>query len=190
VNWQIIFSENKWVLPLAYLFGVLGGHILIGQTLSIMWELLRLEARMRNFPTPIPSASNPFVRYTWQVAAVGVIERTPYIMTLQIGRPEFIAVWLTLKTLVQARRWNEEDINPGRAVYNNFLAGSGLSIMYAFVASAVIQWAAGPSIQRDYVSAITAPVMLILANALLLFYLQRQRQQIEIEIRQKEQKPE
>ncbi len=184
---QTIISSNQWVVLLAYLFGVLGGHFLIAWTLSIMWELLVLEAQSHNW-SPSNAARDPFVRYRWQIASVGLIERTLYIATIQIGRPEFIAVWLTLKTVVQARRWTEEDINPGRAVYNNFLVGNGLSILYSLVAAGVIQWTTGSAFQRDYVLALSVPIILAFSNGILALWLTRRRNKMRSDLAAKNQR--
>ncbi len=182
---ESLTSIDTWVPPLGYLFGIVGAHYLIGPTLSVMWELLQLEAKVRKLsPTAARGLGrDPFIRYLWQIASVGFIERTLYMASLQAQRPEFIAVWLTLKTLVRARGWKEEDVNPGRAVYNNFLLGNGLSILYSFVAVGAIQWATASPEGRDYMSAVSVPVALILFNIGLIVWLKRHRRKLLSELK-------
>jgi len=170
--------DNYWAIPAAYAFGLVVGHFMIGRTLSAMWKLLRLEADARGFDAPPSSVNNPFVRYEWQIAVVGLVERALYIASLQLGRPEFIAVWLTLKTVVHAREWSEDAFNPGRAVYNNFLAGNGLSILYSLMAAAIIQWTTGPVLGRSTLSAVLAPIALVLANLAMHLFLSRTRTRV------------
>ncbi len=178
---QLIPSSDHWVLLVAYLFGIVVAHFLIGPTISIMWELLKLEAKDRKLPSPAApdTQPDPFIRYTWQVASVGFVERALYMASLQIQRPEFIAVWLTLKTIAKAKRWTEDGVNPGRVVYNNFLVGNGLSILYPLVAVGGIQWAIGPSCDLDYVLAVGAPLAIALINIVFILWLRQQRSKLK-----------
>lgn len=67
---------------------------------------------------------------TMSSAWLGIVERTIYVASWLTGYPEFIVVWLTLKTVSTWNKWNEED-KIGRAKYNNFLTGMGLSLLFA-----------------------------------------------------------
>ena len=61
----------------------------------------------------------------YRAAAIGCIERALYVAALQIGTPQFIGLWLILKTAAQWHRWKER-----RWVFNIFVIGNGLSIGY------------------------------------------------------------
>jgi len=77
----------------------------------------------------------------WQVSIVGIIERFLYLTSILVLKPEFIALWLTIKTVYLSL--SEKNVS-GRRIYNNFLIGNGLSIFYAFAGAGIIQWATGP----------------------------------------------
>jgi hypothetical protein len=77
----------------------------------------------------------------WQASAVGFVERTLYTASWNVGKPEFIAVWLALKVASQWGRWSNGGKGvPGRSIFNVFLVGSGLSILYAVVGAMIIKW--------------------------------------------------
>jgi hypothetical protein len=62
-----------------------------------------------------------------------------------MGYPGFIAVWLGLKVVPQWKRWNENTKMAGkelegRAVFNIFLIGNGLSVVFAGLGAKCIQW--------------------------------------------------
>jgi len=83
--------------------------------------------------------------YLWQAAFVGCFERILYVVSLQLDRAEFIGIWLILKTAAKWRRWgadrNEKgDVISGRAIYNIFLLGNGLSLIYAVTGYKIIEW--------------------------------------------------
>ncbi len=76
----------------------------------------------------------------WHPAALGYVERTLYTLSWHVGAPQFIVVWLGLKTAVQWHRWQQAGGQlPGRHVYNVFLVGSALSLLYASGGAAVAQ---------------------------------------------------
>jgi hypothetical protein len=84
-------------------------------------------------------------RYEWQGVVVGIAERDLYIPALAMGRPEFLLLWLTLKTVARARRWTDDELVPGRAVFNNFLIGNSLSIALSLVGAGMVNRLSGPS---------------------------------------------
>jgi len=106
-------------------------------------------------------------RYDWQVGTLGMVERALYLAALHMQRMEFIALWITLKTLVQAPRWKEDAVYPGRAIYGNFLIGNGLSILCAVVAAVATYWAVGPSWDRNIGLAVTVPSLVAFVYLLL-----------------------
>lgn len=106
--------------------------------MRLMWSILRSQ-------TPTRSTNDGSLHPNeWQTITIGIIERSLYFTAILIGKPEFIAVWLTLKTVSQSKRWSENHF--GRAIYNNFLVGNSLSIMYAFAGAGIIQWTVGSAL--------------------------------------------
>lgn len=74
-----------------------------------------------------------------------------YVVSFQVTAIEFIGVWLALKVAGQWRQWNEgqtldNDIKiTGREIFNTFLIGNALSIIYAIVGAKIIEWYIKPS---------------------------------------------
>jgi hypothetical protein len=104
-------------------------HLLIFGTSRLLRSLLRLHGDDSHADM-------------WAPALVGISESVMYPMTLFLGKPEFIGVWLAVKVAGQWVRWKgdagqspttvEPDIdklNEGRRRFNGFLVGSSLSIM-------------------------------------------------------------
>jgi hypothetical protein len=61
---------------------------------------------------------------------------------LEIGKGELIGVWLALKAAGQWQVWKEAT-SEGRATYQVFLIGSGLSVLYAGAGFKIIGWMLG-----------------------------------------------
>lgn len=98
---------------------------------------------------------------------LGYIERSLYVGSFQLGKPEFIGIWLALKVAGQWNRWSEdkkygEHFVPGRHTYNIFLIGNGLSIAYAITGAKLIEWCS-----NDLSLAIVVPISLLLATLIL-----------------------
>jgi hypothetical protein len=97
-------------------------------------------------------------RYSSQPAILGLVERSLYFGSLVFNASFFIGVWLTLKTVAKSPRWANEDnimfrevLNfalgkpsskrkspPGRALFQPFLVGNGLSILYSGAGYAIV----------------------------------------------------
>jgi len=153
-----------------YAFALLGGGLFIHLIIECMWRLVEAEAILENplFATAIHASLR---RYEWQGDVLGIVERTLYLASIQAMHPEFIAVWLTLKTIARSSRWTEEKRVRGRALFNNFVAGNGLSILYAGTAAGMIEWAKAPEWTGDRGLALWVPVALSLGSIALLAFL-------------------
>ena len=157
-------------LEAGYLLGcgyaTLGGAIAVYPIMCLMWAILRAQAAASSNSTGTarrPDDSNLQPNF-WQTATIGVIERGLYVASLQIGRPEFIGLWLGIKTVAQSKTWTDHGSVPGRAIYNNFLVGNGLSILYAAIGAGIIYWTVGPSWERNpSLVLITAVVPILLS---------------------------
>ena len=111
------------------------------------WEIVALDAGF----------SRKEMRQTRRIdipAIIGVIERFLYVASLLVGAPELIGVWLILKVAGGWQGWSagrkprgqEDDATAphvyGRQVFNIFLLGSGLSLVWAVAGWASIVWIA------------------------------------------------
>ena len=137
-----------------YGFAVIVGHLCILVVVDGLW---RGE-----------SGHLSYKRASYLSRLVGFVERALFVATLQMGRGEFIGVWLLLKVAGQWKRWTEgetvgDKTIDGRSAFNIFLIGSGLSIAYAFVGAHLIRFIVG----KDWWYAIGLPVGLLLATLLL-----------------------
>ena len=137
---------NYWLhLALGYGFSVLVGHFLIRWTLSSLYVF---------DPQQPPDLIH--------AQLVGVVERVLYTTSWLLGHPEFIAVWLALKVAGQWNRWSEDrDGIPGRAFYNVFLIGSGLSILYGVTGALIVRWLTD---EEKVSAAVCVPVILVVAT--------------------------
>jgi hypothetical protein len=123
---------------IGYLYATVFAFIPVLLVMDLMWSILRSQAPTRSVN------DGSLYPNKWQTITIGIIERSLYLTAILIGKPEFIAVWLTLKTVSQSKRWSENHF--GRAIYNNFLVGNSLSIMYAFAGAGIIQWTVGSAL--------------------------------------------
>ena len=155
-----------------YAYGVILASFPIYFISRRMWQMVRDESlRLPSSGAGVrPLAQDTFIRFEWQTIAVGMTERVLYIASLQLRRPEFIAIWLTLKTVARSRRWTTDQSVPGRAIYNNFLVGNALSIGFSLVSSAAIDWAAlSPSNPKSTLAWIVLLVAFLLSWLLYAF---------------------
>ena len=115
-----------WVIGFAY--SVVVGHYAIKFAARQMWNAVGLGELQRD-------------RRSWQTQAVGMTERALYTASILTGHPEFVAVWLGLKTVTVV--WSVWGNTPAetakrtgvfaREIYNNFLLGTALSIGFGAV---------------------------------------------------------
>jgi len=56
-----------------------------------------------------------------------------------MGKEAFVGIWLVLKT---AGRWGEWKKPQGRRIYNVFLVGNALSLMFGVLGALLIEWLA------------------------------------------------
>lgn len=66
-----------------------------------------------------------------QSSILGVVERVLFISALLINIPEFIVFWYTIKMISLWNRWSEKG---GRDLFNTFLIGNGLSLLFSISA--------------------------------------------------------
>jgi hypothetical protein len=179
---QVFTADAVWTV-VAYVYALIVGAILTHITVDFMWDLVKHEVALEE-PSTILSSPGILTRYKWQGDMLGVCERGLYLASLQMGHPEFIAVWLGIKTVATSRRWTDEPRLRGRAIYNIFLIGTALSLAYAAVGAVMTYWLAGPSWVRVPGFALAAGLLLPLANLGALWFLRRTRRHLRHEIRE------
>lgn len=149
--------EQALTVALGYAFAVIIGHFLIGWVVDTMWRETGWDGtKYRDRPA------------FYQARLVGLIERILYVGSLQIGKPEFIGVWLAVKVAGQWKQWGEGSEVAGRQIqgrvfYNIFLMGSGLSIVYAATGAKIIEWAK----EQKWTALVALPVLIVLLTLVL-----------------------
>ncbi|MDD5675203.1 MAG: hypothetical protein PHC61_13625 [Chitinivibrionales bacterium] len=75
------------------------------------------------------------IRPGYNISSIsGIVERLLYLGSLIIGKPEFIGLWLGLKTAGEWGHWhNTSENGVGRKGYLIFLIGTALSLSFSFI---------------------------------------------------------
>ena len=149
---------------IGYLFSVLVGHFFVAMVADQMWQSIGWK----------PAKSARFRPDAWQPRVLGVIERFLYTSSLLVGKAEFIGFWLAVKVAGQWKRWSEDQESDGvhvsgRSIYQNFLIGNGLSILFSIVGYKLIEWLP----QRKYTEALCVPVSLMALTMIIYFWIRR-----------------
>ena len=164
------FPTDALFALVAYGVGVVAAILPLHIIVASSWALVEAEA-VSDQPYFWWSVHAALRRYVWQGDLVGIVERSLYVTALILGRLEFVAVWLTLKTIARSPRWTEEAAIKGRGLFNVFLVGNGLSIVFAAIGYGLALWIAGPSWLRDLRLATLAAVAVTVAFALICTWL-------------------
>ena len=129
-------SDTPWYAPvIGYGFSVFAEAILVKSLVETLWNCI----------VPQSSSSPQNRPQLWQGDALARIEGVLYVAFLQLGLGGLIGVWLILKVVGQWKRWmddgDEKTQRPdGRSVFNIFLIGNALSVLYSFVGFKLIGW--------------------------------------------------
>jgi len=128
--------SNTLALLLPYLVGY--GFSLLGP-LAPPWRIGSISARIwkslggaePNQETRLPSM-------------VGCVERALYTTSYIFGNEAFIGTWLVLKVAGSWGGWAKGYKGvEGRAMYQTFLIGTGLSLAYGVLGARLIEWIGG-----------------------------------------------
>jgi len=152
-------EQPHWYAPvIGYGFSVFAEAILVKSLVETLWDCIAPS-----------SSTNPQIRpHPWQGDTLARIEGVLYVAFLQLGLGQLIGVWLLLKVGGQWKRWmddgDEKTQRPdGRAVFNIFLIGNALSVLYSFVGFKIIGWVnGGQVIQVIWVSLTVIALTLVL----------------------------
>jgi len=120
---------------IGYGFSVFAEAILVKNLVDTLWDCI----------APSGSTSPQIRPRAWQGEALARLEGVLYVAFLQLGLGQLIGVWLVIKVAGQWKRWtddgDEKTQRPdGRAVFNIFLIGNALSVLYAFIGFKLIGW--------------------------------------------------
>ena len=109
---------NIWQVILGFLVSTVGGALALWLLIEKLgWNHLKKYGIERK-----PSGT--------LTGILGIVERLLYTTSLMIGVPQWIAVWLALKVAVAWSRWQEKET---RGLYNLFLIGNALSLIFGFI---------------------------------------------------------
>ena len=135
-------SYTPWYAPvIGYGFSVFAEAILVKSLVETLWDCIAPE-----------SSTTPKNRpQMWQGDALARIEGVLYVALLQLGLGSLIGVWLILKVGGHWKRWmddgDEQTKRPdGRSVFNIFLIGNAMSVLYSFVGFKLIEWIAAEKV--------------------------------------------
>lgn len=115
---------------IGYAFSVFLGNFFIGRVVDQLWKSVGWTGDTRHNKTNIRPGA-------WIPPITGFVERVLFTASLQIGKPEFIGIWLAVKVASQWKRWSEEE---HRSRFQIFLIGNGLSVLYGGVGFKIIEW--------------------------------------------------
>jgi hypothetical protein len=155
-----------WPYVIGYLFAIVIAHFPISWVVNRMWESIGWAKDNKERIRPA----------SWQPSILGCVERALYVAFFQLGKPEFISVWLAMKIAGHWKGWSEDreyegGVITGRMVYNIFLIGSALSIGYAVTGAKLVEWC----LRQEWSLAIGVPVSLLLATSVLGYWVGRYR---------------
>lgn len=152
--------EQIWNYAVPYLFGfavaLFGGQCVIHYAIGPLWKKLGLPNNLRYGAE--------------QSRILGLTECVLYVGALLITKPEFIALWLGLKTVIKWRHWESDIALPsekpdgkpkwilGRMAYNLFLLSNALVLLFAAIGWKLIEAARLPE---------WSPVIAILTGTLI-----------------------
>jgi hypothetical protein len=129
-------SFTPWYAAvIGYGFSVFAEAILVKSLVETLWDCI----------APQSSDGSQNRPQLWQGDTLARIEGVLYVALLQLGLGNLIGVWLGLKVAGQWKRWmddgDEKTQRPdGRSVFNVFLIGNALSVLYSFVGFKLIDW--------------------------------------------------
>ena len=156
----------EWAFFIGYFYSSIVAAIFISWVMYLLSANIEITEMFEKTNSSVDpksyKSSTSLILSQWQVLMLGVVERFLYLTSIMIGKPEFIAVWLTIKTVYLSL--SKKDVS-GRRIYNNFLVGNGISILYAFAGAGFIQWMTGSVFEESVPLALlsaAAPVILSL----------------------------
>jgi hypothetical protein len=125
-------------------------HLVVGYALSVLVGGILITLVMINLQTYVPNYNARLPRH------IGWLERVLYTASWQAGRPEFIGVWLALKTVQRLSPRVRHDVSLD--AFNVYLIASGLSVGFGVLGGLTIQWLANGHDRRVLFASLAAIV--------------------------------
>ncbi len=127
-----------------YFYSVFVGGLIIYFIVDVAWKVFEThkEGEIRK-------------KFNYATILSGCIDRIIYTTSIVFCSKEFIAVWIGIRVISHWSKWDGININEGnntqskdvdvekykgRARYQIFLAGNGLSIMFGVLGGQIINW--------------------------------------------------
>jgi hypothetical protein len=127
-----------------YFYSVFVGGLIIYFIVDVAWKVFEThkESEIRK-------------KFNYATILSGCIDRIIYTTSIVFCSKEFIAVWIGIRVISHWSKWDGININgeiapqpkdgeiekyKGRARYQIFLAGNGLSIMFGVLGGQIINW--------------------------------------------------
>jgi hypothetical protein len=126
------FFNQGLVILLVAMIAAFIGHFLVDLVVGPRREKIKDAIKKRGI--------EDIYEYTDDITKpIGRAERALYVLTICFGHPEFIAVWLALKTAVHWRAWSDNKNGKkndygdalSRAIFNLFVLGNAMSLLAA-----------------------------------------------------------
>jgi hypothetical protein len=121
------FNNNHY--GIAYAVSIIGSQFVIKYIIENMWK--QVDFRINKDPKfPKLEETRPFSQIS---QIIGLLESVLYTTAFLVDKYEFIGLWLLLKIGGSFKRGSKYDERYERHIFNIFLIGSGLSIIFSFV---------------------------------------------------------
>lgn len=140
----LLRERDFWVYSIGLAFAVLGPALQLHFIQKWLFRKIAVDAGASIEDADKNHAPN-------LAALVGIVERILFFGSLLTGKGEFVGVWLVLKAAGGWKGWSEYRVVPpdagkgakvqGRHIFNSFLIGSGVSVLFAGTASQSVTWA-------------------------------------------------
>lgn len=113
---------TSWVSILAgYLTALVVGHFVVGTAVRALWSIAEKDFKAKGLYLKYPLRPHPTISF-WH----GVAERSVYVTSILLGRPEGIAVWLAFKAVM---RWKVQEDDPRHIPGSNiYMIGTAMNI--------------------------------------------------------------
>ena len=159
-----------WCIFVGYSFSIIPSSFFIKRFSTLAYQKVGTydPQKIEKLNLKIP---DPYFR--WTSFLVGILERIIYTTSVLTGLLSFIPVWLALKAISQWINW---EIENGRAMFNIFLIGTGLSIFYGTFGGKLVFWLNDGS----WVEVIITTLALIFLSLYFVWFTKKQKRYDEV----------
>jgi hypothetical protein len=169
----LVMCPNIWYL-LAYGISIFGSQVVIKLILGNMWGLV-IEGVKGNDS----SQDTENIRaLSWTSQILGLLESVLFTTAFFTDKYEFISIWLVLKVAGGFMKLSDSSKQYRRPIFNFFLIGNGLLILYSFVGVSISRWAM-QKIHSDLIIFAGAGLLLLSGIILLVSFYQLKSEKIK-----------